>query len=98
MLGVLYKIQNRFWTTEDKTHASFVQNDEREEKVTEMLGYFWHLIMAADTTLRPGMREAETEAEARQLLETKKVEFAEKIGIDSTQVVKFRYLPCLLSF
>ena len=69
------------------THAGFVQNDDREQKVTEMLGYFWHMIMAADTSLRPGMRDAASEDEARELLEIKKSEFAKKIGIDSAQVM-----------
>ena len=77
-----------------KAHED-VNMDESPELVTErgddemmsVLGHFWHLITAADTILRPGLSDAETEAEVRDILEVNKGKYAERIGIKKEDVV-----------
>ena len=58
LIGVLYKLQERQDSLATNT-GTVLQS--RGQKAVPLLGYYWHMIMAADSNIRPGTTEVEQE-------------------------------------
>ena len=56
LIGVLYKVQERQESLASKT-GTILPSDNQE--VVPLLGYYWHMIMAADSNIRPGTTTVE---------------------------------------
>ena len=54
LLGAVYKVQNMVSSTIGDTESEEIKFFKGDDLV-RMLGYYWHLIMAADSTIRPGL-------------------------------------------
>ena len=85
LLGALFKAHE-----DVKLHESpklVRETEDRDGEMMRVLGHCWHLITAADSSLRPGLSDGETEAEVRDILEDNKASYAERIGIRKEDVV-----------
>ena len=56
MIGVLYKVQERQESLASKTGTMLSSNSQ---EVVPLLGHYWHMIMAADSNIRPGTTTVE---------------------------------------
>ena len=81
LLGALFKAQ------EDVIMDELDDSEINEDELMSLLGHYWHLIIAADTILRSGLRDGETEAAVKSILEENKRNYAERIGVRLEDVV-----------
>lgn len=84
LLGAVYKVQNMVSSTIGDTESEEIKFFKGD--LVRMLGYYWHLIMAADSTIRPGLEDMETETDVRKKLEANTQKYADTIGLDVSQV------------
>merc|ERR1719357_891928 len=84
LIGVLYKLQER----QDKKG----QNENigkllqpAENDVVPLLGYYWHVLMAADSNIRPGTNEVE-QSMVMKVIEKNKLKYASALNINIQDV------------
>ena len=58
---------------EDVIMDELDDSEINEDELMSLLGHYWHLIIAADTILRSGLRDGETEAAVKSILEENKI-------------------------
>ena len=70
LIGVLYKVQER----KDRNMQKIGKVLKGKSKhVVPLLGYYWHVLMAADATIRPGTIDVEQE-DVKNVLEKNRYE------------------------
>ena len=58
LIGVLYKLQERQDAKgQNENMGKLLQPEEND--VVPLLGYYWHVLMAADSNIRPGTNEVD---------------------------------------
>lgn len=82
LIGVLYKVQERQESLASKT-GTILPSDNQE--VVPLLGYYWHMIMAADSNIRPGTTTVEQD-KVKEVVEQNKLKYAASLDISPEDV------------
>lgn len=82
LIGVLYRVQER---RDRLLHTIGSMLPGKNMQVVPLLGYYWHVLIAADSTIRPGTNNV-TQKEVRDVIEKNRLAYAAKLNISSSQV------------
>ena len=84
LLGVLYRVQQWRLSQEFSVDGRYVETDG--DDLVDMFGYFWHMIRAADETLRRDLNDKQ-EHEVTEQLQMNKIDYARLINVERDDVV-----------
>jgi len=82
LIGVLYKVQER---KEQLTNDIGEILKKKNQQFVPLLGHYWHVIMAADATIRPGTSKVD-QSQVLDVVQENKLKYAAALNISESQV------------
>eukprot|EP00092_Neocalanus_flemingeri_P009884 GFUD01010653.1.p1 GENE.GFUD01010653.1~~GFUD01010653.1.p1 ORF type:complete len:626 (+),score=162.41 GFUD01010653.1:56-1933(+) len=82
LIGVLYKVQERKDRLMETTGRPL---QGQSQDLVELLGYYWHVLMAAEENIRPGTSSVE-QKEVKDVLDINRLKYEAALNLSSDQV------------